>query len=159
MLPRVRPRSTVSSPHPVISTSNHHVTRRLSSPTPLHLTLHGRPSLRSTLPLGQPPWSAPLAVGPPRIRPSHSANLRGRPPSRLALLVVDPPTRPTFAVDSPRDRPFHSVTLHGRTTSRSVHPLGHPCRSTSILPIPNTLIYFINIPFVGLQLHSGMGDY
>ncbi|KAF5934132.1 hypothetical protein HYC85_030303 [Camellia sinensis] len=100
MLPRVRPRSTVSSPYPVFSTSNHHVTRRLLSPA--HPTL-------------------PFAVSPPYGQPFHSANLRGQlsswsalplgQPSRSALLVVGPPTRPTFAVGPPRGPPFHSVHL------------------------------------------------
>ncbi|GMP45883.1 hypothetical protein CsSME_00014242 [Camellia sinensis var. sinensis] len=142
MLPRVRPRSTVSSPYPVFSTSTHHVTRRVSSPMSLHLTLrdrpfllstiplgqhHGRPSSRSALPLGQTSRSALLtvslpalpttAVGPPCCRPSHSANT---------------------AVGPPRGQPSRSTKRRCRPSSRSDLPLGQPPQS-ALLGDPLTL--------------------
>ncbi|THG07197.1 hypothetical protein TEA_012003 [Camellia sinensis var. sinensis] len=125
MLPRVRPRSTISSPYPIFSTSNHHVTRRLLSPKPLHLTLRSRPSA-----MVGPPARPTFAVSPLRDRPLH-----GRP-SSTALFMVGPPARPTFAVGPLRDHSLHSrpsrlANIRGRPSSRppstrSALPLGQP---------------------------------
>ncbi|KAI7981913.1 Mucin-19 [Camellia lanceoleosa] len=149
--PRVRSRCTELCPHPVFSTSSHHVTRRLLSPAPFRsatltvgfsrsVTLTVGPSRSATLTVGLSS-SATLTVGPSRsvtltVGFSHSVTLTvgppsARPPSRSApshsaTLTVGPTRSATLTV---------GLSPHGRPPSRSVRP---PARSD----LPSLLLLF-----------------
>lgn len=79
-------------------------------------------------------------------------------PSWSARLTVDPSRSTTLAGGTPLNRRLPLGHPRGRHASRPTPPAQPPSRSAR-LSTRFALLFLITIPFVGLKLHSKMGDY